>query len=161
VALNKKLVLELAWILPSVAIPIALLVAIVVTGFGMHITVPGDEGVIDVNAINETEPFDEPGVFEVEDGRYEVVMIASTFAFDPPEVTIPQGAEVEFIITSRDVLHGFHVERTNANVMLIPGRISRVTATFDEPGEYLFVCHEYCGGGHHLMYGNVIVEEGS
>jgi cytochrome c oxidase subunit II len=156
--LNKKLVLELAWILPSVAIPIALLVAIVVTGFGMHIVLPDDEGVIDVDRIDETEPFDNPGVFEVEDGQYQVVMIASTFAFNPREITIPAGSEVEFIITSRDVLHGFHIERTNANVMLIPGRISRVAATFDDPGEYLFVCHEYCGAGHHVMYGLVIVE---
>jgi cytochrome c oxidase subunit II len=160
-ALNKKLVLELAWILPSVAIPIALLVAIVVTGFGMHITVPDDEGVIDVNAIDQTEPFDEPGVFEVEPGRYQVVMIASTFLFDPTEVTVPAGSEVEFVITSRDVLHGFHVEKTNANVMLIPGRIARVEATFEDPGEYRFVCHEYCGAGHHIMYGTVIVEEAS
>jgi cytochrome c oxidase subunit 2 len=88
-------------------------------------------------------------------------MIASTFAFDPGEITVPAGSEVEFVITSRDVLHGFHVEQTNANVMLIPGRIARVQATFEDPGEYRFVCHEYCGAGHHVMYGNVIVEEGS
>jgi cytochrome c oxidase subunit II len=161
VALNKKLVLELAWILPSVAIPIALLVAIVLTGFGIHITVPDDEGIIDVTAIDQTEPFNEPGVFEVEPGRYQVVMIASTFLFDPTEITIPAGSEVEFYITSRDVLHGFHVEDTNANVMLIPGRVSRVETTFEDPGEYRFVCHEYCGAGHHLMYGTVIVEEAS
>jgi cytochrome c oxidase subunit II len=160
-ALNKKLVLELAWILPSVAIPVGLLVAIVLTGFGMHITVPGDEGIIDINAIDETEPFDEPGVFELEDDQFRVVIIASTFVFEPREISIPEGAEVEFVITSRDVLHGFHIEQTNANVMLVPGRVSRVEATFDEPGEYRFVCHEYCGAGHHIMYGSIIVEEAS
>jgi cytochrome c oxidase subunit II len=159
--LDKKLVLELAWILPSVAIPVALLVAIVLTGFGMHITVPDDEGTIDVGQIDTTAPFDNPGVFELDDGTYQVVMIGSTFLFNPNEITVPAGTEVEFIITSRDVLHGFHVERTNANVMLIPGRISRVTTTFNDPGEYLFVCHEYCGAGHHVMYGTVIVEDQS
>ena len=29
---------------------------------------------------------------------------------------------------------------------------------FDEPGEYLLICHEYCGLGHHMMYGRIIVE---
>jgi cytochrome c oxidase subunit II len=160
-ALNRKLVLELAWILPSVAIPVALLVAIVVTGFGMHITVPGDEGTINSAEIDTTPPFDEPGVSEMEDGTYQVVMIASTFLFTPSEVELPAGAEVEFVITSRDVLHGFHIEGTNVNLTVIPGRIGRAEATFEDPGEYRFVCHEYCGAGHHLMFGHVIVGEGS
>ncbi len=63
-----------------------------------------------------------------------------------------------FISTSADVIHGLHIERTRVNVMLIPGQISKVEYTFDEPGEYLMICHEYCGSGHHLMYGKVIVE---
>ena len=29
---------------------------------------------------------------------------------------------------------------------------------FDEPGEHLLVCHEYCGIGHHTMAGRFIVE---
>ena len=32
------------------------------------------------------------------------------------------------------------------------------TTTFETPGEYLVVCNEYCGLGHHLMQGKVIVE---
>jgi cytochrome c oxidase subunit 2 len=47
--------------------------------------------------------------------------------------------------------------------MVIPGQITRVTQTFDEPGEYKFVCHEFCGlaneqVGHHSMFGRVVVE---
>jgi cytochrome c oxidase subunit 2 len=30
--------------------------------------------------------------------------------------------------------------------------------TFDKPGEYLFICHEYCGLAHQTMAGKVIVE---
>ena len=44
------------------------------------------------------------------------------------------------------------------NMMLIPGQVARNTYTFDEPGRYLLVCHEFCGSGHHLMSGEVIVE---
>lgn len=43
--------------------------------------------------------------------------------------------------------------------MVIPGQVSRVTVTFEEPGEYPYVCNEYCGVGHHTMSGKVIVEE--
>jgi cytochrome c oxidase subunit 2 len=43
-------------------------------------------------------------------------------------------------------------------MMLIPGQISRNTYTFQEPGEHLIICHEYCGIAHHTMYGRLIVE---
>ncbi|MCG8468343.1 MAG: cytochrome C oxidase subunit II, partial [Gemmatimonadetes bacterium] len=68
------------------------------------------------------------------------------------------GSEVTFISTSTDVIHGIHIERTRLNMMLIPGQISRNTYRFDEPGEHLLVCHEYCGLGHHVMSGKVVVE---
>jgi cytochrome c oxidase subunit II len=158
VNLDRKTILELAWILPSVAIPIALLVAIVVTAFGMDIQVAGDEGTIDATAIDQTEPFDQIGVHEIEPGRYRVVMTAQMWFFEPNQVTVPAGSEVEFVMTSRDVLHGFHLEGSNINVMLIPGRVARGVATFDEPGEYRFVCHEYCGIAHHIMFGSLTVE---
>jgi cytochrome c oxidase subunit 2 len=41
--------------------------------------------------------------------------------------------------------------------MLLPGQLSRVTRRFDQPGEYPMMCHEYCGIGHHIMGGKIIV----
>ena len=38
---------------------------------------------------------------------------------------VPQGATVTFVITSRDVTHGFLVERHNANIEVVPGHIGR------------------------------------
>ncbi len=71
---------------------------------------------------------------------------------------VPAGAEVEFVITSADVLHGFLILDTSVNAMVIPGQVTRVATTFDEAGEYEIVCHEYCGIGHQGMFGKVVVE---
>jgi cytochrome c oxidase subunit 2 len=120
--------------------------------------VPGNAGRVDLKTVAQTAPFNDPGVHQVADNRYEAVLLAQTFAFTPREIRIPAGARVTFIITSRDVIHGFKVERTDVNMMVVPGQISRASAVFDKPGEYLIVCHEYCGGGHHVMAGKVIVE---
>ena len=79
-------------------------------------------------------------------------------SFRPAEIRVPAGAEITFLSTATDVLHGFHVEGTRVNMMLIPGQISRLVHTFREPGEHLLICHEFCGIGHHLMAGKVIVE---
>jgi cytochrome c oxidase subunit 2 len=149
---------ELAWILPSIAIPVGMLVALVVTAFGVGVHLPSDAGRVDVTKLAETPPFDQPGVIQTGPDRYEVRMIAGIWSFTPNEVRVPAGSTVTFVATSRDIVHGLHVDRHNVNVMLLPGQIARVTARFARAGEYPFVCHEYCGIAHHTMWGKVIVE---
>lgn len=149
---------ELAWILPSVAIPAAMLVALIVTAFGAGIHVPGVAGWVDPTKLAETAPFNEPGVVEVGPGQYEVHMVAGVWFFSPNEIRVPAGSTVTFIATSRDVIHGLALHDANVNLMLLPGRVARATAQFSRPGEHLFVCHEYCGIAHHAMFGKVIVE---
>jgi len=149
---------ELAWILPSVAIPAAMLVALVVTAFGAGIHVPGVAGRVDPTKLAETAPFNEPRVVEVGPGRYEVHLVAGIWVFSPNEIHVPAGSTVTFIATSRDVIHGLLLHDANVNLMLLPGRVARATTQFNKPGEHLFVCHEYCGIAHHTMFGKVIVE---
>lgn len=149
---------ELAWILPSVAIPVGMLVALLVTAFGAGLHVPGDAGRLDPTKVSETPPFDEPGLIEMAPGQYEVRMIAGIWVFLPNEIRVPVGSTVTFIATSRDVVHGLSLHQVNLNLMLLPGRVSRAEVQFNRVGEFLFVCHEYCGIAHHTMFGKVIVE---
>jgi cytochrome c oxidase subunit 2 len=128
------------------------------TSLAMGIHLPGHEGQIDPAQARSRPPFDQPGLRQTGPAAYEAVVLASAWQFVPAELRIPRGATVTFVATSTDVLHGFHVARTRINVMLIPGQIARVTYTFDQPGEHLIVCHEYCGAGHHVMFGKVVVE---
>jgi cytochrome c oxidase subunit II len=152
-------VYELAWILPSVVIPVGMLVALMVTAFGAGIHLPGDAGRIDPTKLAETAPFNEPGVVEVAPGHYEARLLAGIWYFTPNEIRVPVGSKVTFVATSRDVVHGFMLHYANLNLMLLPGRVARTTTQFDRPGEHLFICHEYCGIAHHTMFGRVIVEE--
>lgn len=149
---------ELAWILPSIAIPVGMLVALVVTAFGVGIHLPGNEGRVEPARVASTPPFDQPGVVQVGPGRYEVRMVAGIWIFAPNEIRVPAGSTVTFVATSRDVVHGLFIRGANVNVMLLPGQIARVTARFERPGEYPFLCHEYCGVAHHTMWGKVVVE---
>jgi len=93
------------------------------------------------------------------DGTIEVRMVAIMFAFAPNEVRVPAGRRVRFRLTSADVTHGFMISGTNANTMLLPGYISQFTTVFPRAGDYLLVCHEFCGNGHHVMSGRIIVED--
>jgi cytochrome c oxidase subunit 2 len=126
------------------------------TARGIHLV--GHAEIIDPARVSVTPPFDRPGVREVAPGRYEAVVIGRTWLFEPAEIRVPAGAQVTFIATSADVIHGLYVERTRLNLMLIPGHVTRFDYAFRAAGEYLLVCHEYCGVGHHLMSGRVVVE---
>lgn len=137
---------------------VACLAALFYASIGLGITLPGDAGELDPAQVNTTPPFDQPGVRQIGPNAYEVVLIGQIWLFQPNEIRVPAGADIVFTATSADVLHGLHVEGTRVNMMLIPGQISRNTYRFDEPGEYLIICHEYCGSGHHTMFGKVIVE---
>jgi cytochrome c oxidase subunit 2 len=116
---------------------------------------------IDPQSIWTDQRFTERGVVTNEDGSVTVTMIAMMFAFQPNEIRVPAGQSVTFRISSPDVVHGFQIVATNGNTMVIPGYVSQFTMTFDQPGEYLIVCNEYCGLGHHLMYGTLVVEGGA
>ena len=148
---------ELAWILPSIAIPVGMLAALLVTAFGAGIHVPSVAGRIDPTRVTETAPFDQPGVVQTGPVSYEVRMIGQIWAFTPNEIRVPVGSTVTFVATSKDVIHGLFIPGANVNVMLIPGQISRVSARFDREGEFFMACHEYCGIAHHTMGGKIIV----
>jgi cytochrome c oxidase subunit II len=98
---------------------------------------------------------------ELPDGAIEVQVAAIMFAFVPNEIRVPPGRRIRFRMTSADVTHGFMIAGTNANTMIVPGYISQFTTVFEQPGDYLLVCHEFCGNGHHAMHGRVIVDPGA
>jgi cytochrome c oxidase subunit 2 len=149
---------ELAWILPSIAIPVGMLAALTVTAFGAGIHLPSVAGRVDPTTLSTTAPFDKPGVTQVGPNQYIVYLTGQIWTFTPNEIRVPVGSTVTFMATSRDVVHGLMVHGANVNTMLLPGQIALVSTHFDRPGTYPMVCHEYCGIAHHTMWGNVIVE---
>lgn len=113
------------------------------------------------NDVPECLPFDkaytEPKVNKLDEKTYQVFAVAQMWSFQPSEIYIPVGSEVDFYLSSKDVVHGFNIAEKNINMMAIYGNINKTTVTFDEPGVYEIVCHEYCGVGHQNMKAQVIV----
>lgn len=119
---------------------------------------PSHVETIDPTTVWTDERFAERGVVPNDEGGVTVTMIGMMFAFQPNELRVPAGRPVRFRITSADVVHGFQIVGTNGNTMVIPGYVSEFTTVFNTPGEYLIVCNEYCGLGHHAMSAKLIVE---
>ena len=64
------------------------------------------------------------------DGKVVVRLVAQQYSFEPQCMLVPADTPVTFRGTSSDVIHGFVIGTTNANVMLIPGYVATFTATF-------------------------------
>lgn len=109
--------------------------------------------------ITDVDPFLTDTLFQTGPDRYELQMVARMWAFQPSTIRLPKGSTVDLYLTSQDIIHGFKVERKNVNLMASPGAINYMKVTFDEPGEYQFACHEFCGAAHHTMAGRFIIED--
>jgi cytochrome c oxidase subunit II len=94
----------------------------------------------------------EPTVVHVEAVQFGWVMDKTIF-----EV----GETVEFLVTSKDVNHGFGLYDENMKVLgqtqAMPGYTNKMYYTFKKPGKYQILCLEYCGVAHHFMMSEVEV----
>lgn len=140
----------------------SLIIFLLITGLmalnNSHET-PNSQKTINPEKVSEIAPFNKPGVHKVsgKDWDYEVVVVASAFLYEPSEIEVPVHSKVKFIATSKDVVHGFEIAKTNINMMLEPGHISEYTTTVNKKGEFLVVCNEYCGMGHAEMHATLKV----
>ncbi len=150
---------EKIWMWAAAGIIVVFLASIAFTTFGQAFTPPSHVEMIDPETVRTDPEFSQPGVTIHEDGSATVVMQAFLFAYLPNEVHVPRARPVTFRVTSPDVIHGFQIVGTNGNTMVVPGYVSQFTTTFDRAGEYLIVCNEYCGLGHHNMFARLIVED--
>jgi cytochrome c oxidase subunit II len=87
-----------------------------------------------------------------------VYLQASQFQFRPV-LQLERGETYRLLVSSTDVQHGLSFQPVNLNFQVLPGYLYVIEITPDWPGEYPMVCNEFCGLGHHVMTGMVIVTE--
>ena len=86
----------------------------------------------------------------------EIYLLAAQYQWTPI-LELEQGAEYTLHLSSLDVNHGFNLYPFNVNFQVVPGYDYGLRVTPTEAGDYRIVCNEFCGVGHHLMIGKVLV----
>ena len=148
---------ERNWMLLSVGLLVVFFATVSVAGFAMGFQVSGVDSEVDPRTVLESEPWATPGLRQISEDHYEAYVVAKTWVFEPRELEIPVGSTVDIFVTSPDLQHGLKITDTNVNMQVVPGQVSKLTYTFDEVGEFPYICHEYCGSGHATMFGVVNV----
>lgn len=75
-----------------------------------------------------------------------------------PILKLKQGQTYRLHVSSPDLQHGFSLLPMNMNFQVLPGYDHVLTITPTQKGEFSLVCNEFCGIGHHLMTGKIIVD---
>lgn len=167
--------LERYWMIIVIIILASFFAALVAGAVVFGVRLPAPIEKINPRALLDSPEYGTPGKREVvaEDGSvtYEWIIHAQKWNFvtgseernaDGKDILrVKQGDEVTFIVTSRDITHGFMIEHHNVNFEVVPGEIARITTTFNRPGEYAVLCHEYCGIQHQGMWALIVVEPAS
>jgi cytochrome c oxidase subunit II len=76
-----------------------------------------------------------------------------------PILKLKKDVEYRLHVSSYDYQHGFGLLPMNMNFHVMPGYDHVITLTPRQAGKFPIICNEFCGAGHHLMTGMIIVEE--
>jgi cytochrome c oxidase subunit II len=154
---------ERLWAGSMTAIALLLIGVIVYTSAQWGFHPPSHVETIDSTALHTGGEFAESnlGTVIAPDGSAIVRVVAQQYAFVPSCLLVPAGKPITIRLASADVVHGFLVQETNVNAMVVPGYVTTVQTTFKDPGERLMPCHEFCGVGHQAMWAHVRVVDPS
>lgn len=75
------------------------------------------------------------------------------------ELHVPTGRPVHVVLSSQDVIHSLFLPALRVKMDALPHRSTSLWFVADRPGVYPLHCAEYCGTGHALMRGRLVVLE--
>jgi cytochrome c oxidase subunit 2 len=107
---------------------------------------------------------DVPWRADAKANRLKVQVIGNQFYWTfIPLGPYPRDRQIEFVLGSTDVNHGFGLYGPDGAFVLqaqvVPGAITRVRHTFHTPGHYTVRCLEFCGLDHHKMIDGFTIRE--
>jgi len=86
---------------------------------------------------------------------WEFVLPNGTVSYNT--LTIKAGQLYRLSLTSADVFHSFYIPELGIKYAAVPGFTYIIWLKVDRPGVYHIYCAEYCGVGHYLMIGKLVV----
>lgn len=93
----------------------------------------------------------------VAEGARRIEVGASSFEFDPDELTVEAGEDIAIVLSSDDVLHDFTIDEIEVHVAADAGETAEGGLRADEPGTYTYHC-TVAGHREGGMEGTLVVE---
>jgi len=94
----------------------------------------------------------------VAEGARRIDVGATSFEFDPDEITVTVGEDVAIVLSSDDVLHDLTIDEIDVHVAAERGETAEGGLRAEEAGEYTYYC-TVAGHREAGMEGTLVVEE--
>src|SRR5690625_5888556 len=115
---------EKVWLLFGTGTLLIFLIIVGISAFYMGNQPPSCAVTLNPDKVDETEPFNEPGLKQIGDDEYQLTIVASAFNYDVGSddkvVEIPKGATVHFNVKTKDVIYGFYFAGNNDYIIMVP-----------------------------------------
>jgi plastocyanin len=92
----------------------------------------------------------------IADGSRRIEVTATSFAFDPDEITVEAGEDIAIVLTSDDILHDLTIDELDAHVTADADETAEGGFRADEPGRYTYYC-TVAGHREEGMEGTLVV----
>ena len=138
------------------------LIAVVaaILSFGLFLTACSDDDVASTGADGDEaeQGHDDHGETPVAEGARRIDVNATSFAYDPDEITVDTGEDVAIVLTSDDLLHDFVIDELDVHVAADRDETAEGGLRADTAGEYTYYC-TVAGHREAGMEGTLVVEE--
>jgi cytochrome c oxidase subunit II len=160
------------WLTIVTTVGIAAMLAPGLLVWAKFVTVP--EGASEIEVVGQQWNFSYR--FPGKDGTFGTTNIRlaspeNPFAIDPndpkgqddvlvtsPELHVPIGRPIKFLLRAKDVLHQFAVPPFRVKMDMVPGMVTYFWLTPTRTGSFDALCEQLCGTAHFTMRGRVIVD---
>lgn len=127
---------------------------------GTTLRVSPEEYMAEVQAYEQASGHTDQGLVPTGDDVY---IAGQQWAWNGLPVVLQVGKRYRLHLSSFDVQHGFGLHREahmieQFNLQVLPGYEWIVPIEFKHPGVYDVECNEFCGVGHRVMHGQIIVK---
>ncbi len=138
------------------------LIAVVaaILSLGLFLTACSDDDVASTGANGDEaeQDHDDHGETPVAEGARRIDVNATSFAYDPDEITVDTGEDVAIVLTSDDLLHDFVIDELDVHVAADRDETAEGGLRADTAGEYTYYC-TVAGHREAGMEGTLVVEE--
>lgn len=91
-------------------------------------------------------------------GARRIEVDATSFDFDPEEITVTTGEDIAIVLSSDDLLHDFTIDEIDVHVAADRGETAEGGLRAEEAGEYTYYC-TVAGHREAGMEGTLVVED--
>lgn len=87
-----------------------------------------------------------------------ISVVMKKYSIEPAVIRVKSGSNVDLLVTTADVQHGFDVPQLGIKESVQPGKPTHVKFKAPAKGEYEVICGIKCGPHHDDMQAKLVVE---